>query len=99
MSLPTSIQEGRAFYVAGHITQNQHLFCVNNGTSIVDALSRASDLLSMTADPIQQAGMGEAPLKDNQAWLVHHALTSAKAVIDSIVVTIEQAELRTAKKG
>ncbi|MHB9799980.1 DUF3077 domain-containing protein [Pseudomonas sp. MT3] len=79
------------FYGSGWVDKNQYLFSVTPGVDLADALDSASDLLSMCLDPIEQAGMG-TPLVDNPAWLVHHALESAKAVIDSLKWAAQQQE-------
>jgi len=38
--------------------------------------------------------MGEQPLKDNPAWLVIHALDSARAIIDSLWQAAQEAEYK-----
>lgn len=76
------------FTKSGFVTKNQYLFTVNPGVDLADALSSVSDMLDTIVDPITDAGMGEA-LKDNNAWLVLHTLVSAKAVIDSLLMDME----------
>ncbi|MCY1360809.1 hypothetical protein D9M69_474540 [compost metagenome] len=64
--------------------KKQFLFTVTPGVDLVDALNSVSDFLDMCHDPIYEAAMGNRPLADNEAWLVVHALNSAKAVVDSL---------------
>ncbi|HDZ55393.1 MAG TPA: DUF3077 domain-containing protein [Pseudomonas xinjiangensis] len=82
---PTSIKtdEGTAFCNTGWVEKQQRLFTVNVGVDITDALQTASDMLDTALTPVNAAGMGE-PLVDNNAWLVHHTLESAKAVVDAV---------------
>lgn len=60
-------------------------FEVRAGVEGLKALTKASELLSIVMDSVTDAGMG-APLEGNQAWLVHHSLESAKALIDALWV-------------
>ena len=76
-------EDGHAFRNSGTVGTNPYLFTVSAGVDAADALSTASDLLDAALTPIFEAGMGEA-LEGNQAWLAHHAIESAKAVIDSV---------------
>lgn len=59
------------------------VFSVNAGVKGEVALDQASDLIASTVEAVMDAAMGK-PLQGNQAWLVHHSLTSAKAVIDAL---------------
>ncbi|WP_226507354.1 hypothetical protein [Pseudomonas sp. MWU16-30317] len=47
-----------------------------------------SDLIASALDAVKEAAMGK-PLQGNQAWLVHHSLTSAKAVVDALSATYQ----------
>lgn len=80
---------GSDFHSTGEASKHLQLFAVAAGVPMLDALQSASDLLDMIGCPIYAAAMGEQPLQDNQAWLVNHALKSAKAVIDSLIRSIE----------
>jgi hypothetical protein len=80
---------GCEFHSTGKASTYQGMFTVTPGISMVDSLQSASDLLDMIGCPIYAAAMSEQPLQDNPAWLVHHALEPAKAVIDSLIRSIE----------
>lgn len=67
----------------GSAVAPSHVFAVNPNINAELSLNHASDLLAGALEPIFDAGMGQ-PLKDNQTWLVHHSLASAKAIVDSI---------------
>ncbi len=82
MSIKTTL--AIPFRSCGFVTKNQHLFQVATGVDLADALMEASNLLDMVHDPIFEAGMGNEPLEHNAAWLVLHAIESAKAVIESL---------------
>lgn len=64
-------------------TELSNCFSVRPGVDAEVALCKASDLLSIALEPVFDAAMG-TPLKGNQAWLAHHALESAKAIIDAL---------------
>jgi hypothetical protein len=49
-------------------------------------------------DSIFDAGMG-TPLEGNAAWLVHHTLESAKALVDSLINGCNKHELSTSEAG
>lgn len=59
------------------------LLAVRPGVPAAAALEQASNLLSMIIEPILAAGDGY-PLEGNQAYLIHHALESAKAIVDAV---------------
>jgi hypothetical protein len=59
------------------------LLAVRPGVPAAKALEQASNLLSMIIEPILEAGDGH-PLEGNRAYLIHHALESAKAIIDAV---------------
>jgi len=82
---------GHAFCSSGQVEKRQRLFMVTPGVDLVDALNTASDLLDAARTPIFDAGMG-TPLVDNPAWLVHHAIETAKAVIDAACEAIKEKE-------
>lgn len=83
---------GVKFSECGDVRKKQHLFEVSAGADLGDALTKASDFLDMVSDPIFTAGMGQGALEGNAAWLVLHAIESAKAVIDSLVAAAENTE-------
>lgn len=80
------------FSGSGQVEKRQHLFTVTPGVDLADALNNVSDLLDMCRDPIYDAAMGHQALEHNPAWLVLHALDSAKAVIDSLQWSAENPE-------
>lgn len=67
------------------------LFSVTAGVNLADALMDASCLLDVARTPVIQAGDG-IPLEGNQAWLVVHAIASAKALVDAACVAIKAQE-------
>lgn len=64
------------------------LIIVRPGVPARAALQEASSLLSMLFDALSAAGEGVA-IQGNQAYLMLHALESAKAVIDSVDLGLE----------
>ncbi len=92
---PIKTGPGITFTQAGFVDKQQYLFSVTPGVDQADALSSVSDMLDAIADPITEAGMGDA-LEGNGAWLVLHTLSAAKAVIDSLIVSAEEQEFSQA---
>jgi hypothetical protein len=68
--------------------ERSYVFAVNAGVGGECALNQASDLIASALDAVKEAAMGK-PLQGNQAWLVHHSLTSAKAVVDALSATYQ----------
>lgn len=64
------------------------VFSVNAGVPGEVALDQVSDLIASAVEAVMDAAMGK-PLQGNQAWLVHHSLTSAKAVVDALRATYQ----------
>ena len=60
------------------------LLAVRPGVPAAMALEQASNLLSLLIDPIHAAAMSDTPLEGNQAWLLHHTLEAAKAIVDAV---------------
>lgn len=83
---------GYTFHGTGMVDKHQSLFSVVEGIPMFDALTSASDMLSTVDDAIYSAAMHEQPLEGNNAWLVRHTLQSARAVIDSLIAALEDAE-------
>jgi hypothetical protein len=79
---------GHDFHATGAADRKRQLFTVSAGIPMLDALQSVSDLLDIMRDPLISAGMGE-PLEGNPAWLVNNARESAKAVIDSLIDSLE----------
>ena len=70
--------------------EKQHLFAVHSGVSAVDALNQASCILYNVRESLCEAGMQEIVISPTQAWLLHLAVESAKAVIDSVGEGLEK---------
>ncbi|WP_311971709.1 DUF3077 domain-containing protein [Pseudomonas baltica] len=68
--------------------ERSYVFAVNAGVGGECALNQASDLIASVLDAVKEAAMGK-PLQGNQAWLVHHSLASAKAVVDALSSTYQ----------
>lgn len=85
-------KRGSQFVSCGDVKKKQNLFEVADGADLSDALIMASNFMDMVRDPIFNAAMGLEPLADNQAFLVLHAIESAKAVIDSLTSAVEDFE-------
>lgn len=90
MSRSHATTTGHDFHATGDASKRASLFTVTPGVPAVDALQSASDLLSTIEDSIYAAAMSERPLEGNAAWLVRHSLDSAKAVIDSVIDSMER---------
>ncbi|MNC13843.1 DUF3077 domain-containing protein [Pseudomonas sp. ACN5] len=73
------------FSLCGDVGNHQDVFAVRPGVPTVYALATASDLLSVSVSTVYGVGMGAEAIEGNQAWLLHHALESAKAIIDSAI--------------
>jgi hypothetical protein len=76
---------GHTFYPTGDAEQNLALFTVTPNIPLSDALQSISEILSATDAAIYAAAMGEQPLQGDCAWLVRHAVRSAKATVDSLI--------------
>jgi hypothetical protein len=80
---------GHRFHATGEERKRYRLFTVNPDVPLVDALNSVSCLLSTLEDGVLDAAMGTQPLVDSAAWLAHHTLESAKAVVDSLIDCLE----------
>jgi hypothetical protein len=87
-------EAGHRFHPTGDVAKKHALFAVTPDIPIIDALTSVSCLLSTLEDGIMDAAMGSQPLQDNAAWLTHHTLQSAKAVVDSLIGCMEAQDLR-----
>ncbi|TFH81783.1 DUF3077 domain-containing protein [Pseudomonas kribbensis] len=70
--------------------ERQELFAVRPGIPTVDALNQASCILYNVRESLCEAGMQEITISPAQAWLLHMAVESAKAVIDSVGEGLEK---------
>jgi hypothetical protein len=71
--------------------ERQDLYSVCPGVPAVDALNQASCILHSVRSALEDAGMGEFIVTPSQAWLLHMAIESAKAAIDSVTEGLEKA--------
>ena len=70
--------------------ERQELFAVRPGIPAVDALNQASCILYSVRESLCEAGMQTLVISPSQAWLLHMAVESAKAVIDSVGEGLEK---------
>lgn len=82
-------ESGHRFHPTGKMEHQRALFAVTPDVPIIDALTSVSCLLNTLEDGILDAAIGSQPLQDNAAWLTHHTLQSAQAVIDSLIGNME----------
>lgn len=95
MNKPTPLKTaGRwTFHGAGDKTKQQELLQVVEGVDLLDALQEAANLVNMGATHAFEIGMGNGPeLDDNFAWMAHHALQTAEAVIYSVMESLGTAQ-------
>lgn len=71
--------------------ERQELYSVRPGVPAVDALNQASCILHSVRSALEDAGMAELIVTPSQAWLLHMAIESAKAAIDSVAEGLEKA--------
>jgi len=71
--------------------EGQDLYGVRPGIPAVDALNQASCTLHSVKKALEDAGMAEHIVTPSQAWLLHMAVESAKAAIDSVTEGLEKA--------
>jgi hypothetical protein len=71
--------------------ERQNLYSVRPGVPAVDALNQASCILHSVRSALEDAGMAELIVTPSQAWLLHMAIESAKAAIDSVAEGLEKA--------
>lgn len=71
--------------------ERQDLYSVCPGVPAVDALNQASCILHSVRSALEGAGMAELIVTPSQAWLLHMAVESAKAAIDSVAEGLEKA--------
>lgn len=70
--------------------EKQNLFAVQARVPAVDALNQASCILYSVRESLCEAGMQALVISPSQAWLLHMAVESAKAVIDSVGEGLEK---------
>lgn len=71
--------------------EKQHLFAVQPNVPVADALNQASCILYSVRESLCEAGMETLVISPSQAWLLHMAIESAKAAIDSVAEGLEKA--------
>ncbi|MDF3136637.1 DUF3077 domain-containing protein [Pseudomonas extremaustralis] len=72
--------------------ERQDLYSVCPGVPAADALNQASCILHSVKSALEDAGMGELTVTPSQAYLLHMAVESAKAAIDSVAEGLEKAQ-------
>ena len=72
----------------GAAASGQKLFSIVDGLDAIGALQVASNLLDMVNEALLDVGMGES-LSSNNAFLLHHAVESAKAAVDAAQCGLE----------
>ena len=70
--------------------ERQDLYSVCPEVPAVDALNQASCILHSVRSALEDAGMAELIVTPSQAWLLHMAVESAKAAIDSVAEGLEK---------
>lgn len=90
---------GLQFHGTGDVSKRLSLFTVTPGIPMLDAMNSVSCLLSTLEAPLWNAATGGDALEGNTAWLVHHTLESAKAVIDALIADLEDAENAAKRNG
>jgi hypothetical protein len=78
-----------AFDRCGDASKKQYLFSVNAGVAAEDALEACSNLLEIVMGSVMDTCMGEREMAGGQAWLVHHSIESAKAIVDALWATYQ----------
>lgn len=78
-----------SFARCGDVSKNQHLFSVNPEVGAEDELDICSNLLAVAMGSVMDTCMGEREMTGGQAWLVHHSIESAKAIVDALYATYQ----------
>lgn len=86
------------FHDCGDESKKARLFAVVPGVNAADALTTAICLLESCEQPVFDAGMG-GDFPAGTAWLVHHALQSARAVLASVQWAVEEFNDRSPEPG
>lgn len=94
MSTPIKTRGGFGFCNTGPVYEANELFSVNAGVNGADALQIASDLLSMVDEILTDAGVDGESLSGNTAWILQHAVSAAKAVVDAVQADMPKALLQ-----
>ncbi|MCP1443049.1 hypothetical protein J3D54_002181 [Pseudomonas sp. GGS8] len=76
---------------------DQPLFHVSAGVPIVDALTQASDLLSLAKSFAEDAAYAKDT--DRHAWAAHYLTSMSKAVTDDVVKVLTPRPARTATES
>lgn len=82
------ITGGATFKQLGQLSGKTELYRVNDGVNAAEALQYADDLFSSIERALYDAFMND-PLKGDPAVLAHHAMKSARAVLHSVIGTLE----------
>lgn len=91
---------GHSFRGVGPASDNAQLCRVNEGIDLCEALQEAANLVHMAQAHSFEIGMGNgSELPDNFAWMTHHALETAEAVILSVMDTLQEAQAKQRPGG
>ncbi|WP_158541410.1 MULTISPECIES: DUF3077 domain-containing protein [unclassified Pseudomonas] len=82
----------KEFSAVGPATEKLKIFKVAEGIDAEHALNKASDLLEIIVDSIEDAAMGTVKFDGHSAWLALHAAESAKAIVDALWNSLELAD-------
>lgn len=81
---------GHSFGPTGDALLKRALFTVTPDIPIFDAMENVSILLSTLHASLLSAAMEERTLSSADAFMMAHTLTSAKAVVDSVIGDLQQ---------
>lgn len=86
-----------SFCPIGPVEKELRMFKVSADIDAESALEKASNLMQIVLQSIDDAAMGTVKLEGHQAWLTHHAAESCKAIIDALWDTIQLGQYGGAK--
>lgn len=86
------IQPDSTFLPLAGNADGLHLFAANAKAPRVDSLREAAVMLTTLQPMLQNAIASVAPIRSDNAYLMHHALMSAIAIIDTVASNLEDEE-------
>ena len=78
------------FSSLGQLSKKQDLFSVNPEVDAQDALNSASELILGVTGLLEDAAMGEKPIEGSNAFMLAHALESARASVVAVLGRLEK---------
>ena len=78
------------FLSPAHAHKKQELFSVNPGVDAQNALNSASELILGVTGLLEDAAMGEKPIEGSNAFMLAHALESARASVVAVLGRLEK---------